>query len=158
MVGVVGVVGVVGRAESMIGSGVDVMDDLHVATIEALPPDQPVVMLNLMRFREQSLDGDGTGWDAYVRYSRMTNKLIKERSGRIEWAGEVQGTTFGPEAHGRWDYAALVRYPTAAAFLDMMQSGEYQQANVHRHNGCDAHLIMAINELFNGLAGPSPSS
>ena len=29
----------------------------------------PVVMLNLMRFREKSLDGNGSGWDAYLRYS-----------------------------------------------------------------------------------------
>ena len=128
------------------------MEDLHVPTIEALPADQPVVMLNLMRFRDQSLDGDGTGWDAYVRYSRMANKLIKERGGRIEWAGEVGGTTFGPTAHGQWDYCALVRYPGPAAFLDMMQSEDYQRANIHRENGCIAHLILAINETFNGLA------
>ncbi len=129
------------------------IDDLHVATIEALPPERPVVMLNLMRFRARSLDGDGTGWDAYLRYSRMANKLIRDRSGRIIWAGELNGATLGPEAHGQWDFTALVRYPTPAVFLDMMQSDDYAKANVHRENGCEAHLIMAVNETFNGLAG-----
>ena len=131
------------------------LEDLHVDTIESLDQDAPIVMLNLMRFREQSLDGDGTGWDAYVRYSRMANALIKERGGRIAWAGEVGGATFGPVAHGRWDYAALVRYPTPGAFRNMMESDEYAQANVHRDNGCDDHLIMAVTEMFNSMADPS---
>lgn len=127
--------------------------DLHVATIEALASDQPVVMLNLMKFRDESLDGDGSGWDAYVRYSQAANRLIKARSGRIIWAGEVSGTTLGPKEHGEWDYAALVLYPSPDAFLDMMQSAEYLEANVHRDNGCEAHLIMATDETYNGLAG-----
>ncbi len=128
------------------------IEDLHVDTITALPQDEPVVMLNLMKFRGESLDGDGSGWDAYVRYSKMANKLIRERSGRIVWAGEVNGATLGPEIHGQWDYTALVSYPTPAAFLDMMQSDDYQLANVHRDNGCEAHLIMAVSETFNGLS------
>ncbi|MDG2113929.1 MAG: DUF1330 domain-containing protein [Actinomycetota bacterium] len=128
------------------------IEDLHLPTIAALSQDQPLVMLNLMKFRTDSLDGDGSGWDAYLRYSRMANKLIRERSGRIIWAGEVNGATLGPEVHGQWDYMALVSYPTPAAFLDMMQSDDYLNANVHRENGCEAHLIMAVNETYNGLA------
>lgn len=129
------------------------IDELHVAAVEGLPPDEPVVMLNLMRFRDTSLDGDGSGWDAYLRYSKMANKLIKERDGRIFWAGEVNGTPFGPEVHGQWDYVALVNYPNPAAFLDMMQCDDYALANVHRANGCEDHLIMAVGQTFNGMAG-----
>ena len=128
--------------------------ELHVARVEGLPADQPIVMLNLMKFRSESLDGDGTGWDGYLRYSRMANKLIKERSGRIIWAGEVNGAALGPEVHGQWDYMALVTYPSPAAFLDMMHSDDYVLANVHSDNGCESHLIMAVNETFNALAGP----
>lgn len=127
------------------------IEDLHVETIESLPADQPVIMLNLMKFRPKSLDGDGTGWDAYLRYSKMANKLIRQRGGRIVWAGEALGTTLGPVAHGDWDYTALVFYPEPAAFLDMMQSDDYAVANVHRDNGCEAHLIMGNTETYNGL-------
>lgn len=132
------------------------IEDLHVTTVESLPQGKPVIMLNLMNFREASLDGDGSGWDAYLRYSQMANTLIKQRSGRILWAGELQGTTLGPEVHGEWDYVALVHYPSPAAFRDMIESSEYAEANVHRENGCEAHLIMAANETFNGMAGPRP--
>jgi len=40
---------------------------LNVRGLETMDRDKPVVMVNLMRFRERSLDGDGSGWDAYLR-------------------------------------------------------------------------------------------
>ena len=43
------------------------VDLLNVKGLQALDPLAPVVMVNLMRFREHSLDGDGSGWDAYLR-------------------------------------------------------------------------------------------
>jgi hypothetical protein len=33
------------------------IDHLNIGALSALPDDAPVVMLNLMRFRDQSLDG-----------------------------------------------------------------------------------------------------
>lgn len=124
------------------------IEELHVETVAGLAQDEPVVMLNLMKFHDASLDGDGSGWDAYVRYSQMSNKLIRERDGRIFWAGEVTGVPFGPVDQGQWDYGALVWYPSPAAFLDMMDSDDYAAANVHRTNGCESHLIMAVNETY----------
>jgi uncharacterized protein (DUF1330 family) len=48
----------------------------------------------------------------------------------------------------RWDYVALVRYPSRKAFIAMMTSAEYAQANVERENGCEAHTIIAIRETY----------
>jgi len=55
------------------------IDHLNIGVLSALPDDAPVVMLNLMRFRDQSLDGKGSGRDAYLRYSALAIKLIKAR-------------------------------------------------------------------------------
>lgn len=79
------------------------VDHLNIAALSALPDDAPVVMLNLMRFRDRSLDGK-------------------------------------------------VRYPSRTAFIDMMTSPEYAQANVERENGCVAHTIIALRETYNKLA------
>jgi hypothetical protein len=38
------------------------VDLLNVKGLSELDQTAPVVMLNLMRFRERSLDGDGNGW------------------------------------------------------------------------------------------------
>ena len=127
------------------------VEHLNIDLLKARPDDGPVAMLNLMRFRERSLDGNGSGWDAYLRYSALTIKLIKKVGGTIFWAGEAQAVALGvPEAH-RWDYVALVRYPSRAAFLEMMASAEYAASNVERENGCADHAIVAVRETYNGL-------
>ena len=63
-------------------------EELHVTGLERLDVDEPVVMLNLMKFREQSLDGDGSGWDAYQRYSREVIGMLKAHGGTILWADQ----------------------------------------------------------------------
>jgi uncharacterized protein (DUF1330 family) len=128
------------------------VDHLNIDILKALPDDAPVTMLNLMRFRERSLDGKGSGWDAYLRYSVLAIKLIKARGGTIVWTGQAEAVAVGvPDAH-RWDYVALVRYPSRAAFLDMMTSPEYGIANIERENGCADHAIVAVRETYNNLA------
>ncbi|TGD73625.1 DUF1330 domain-containing protein [Mangrovimicrobium sediminis] len=123
-------------------------DRLQRDAVEHLDPEAPVTMLNLLRFRAASIDGNGTGWDAYVRYSALTMPLIKSRGGTVIWAGKVRGTAFGCCADGEWDYAVLVRYPSPTAFLDMVDSSEYAQGNHHRLNGLERHVILATHETY----------
>jgi uncharacterized protein (DUF1330 family) len=127
-------------------------DELHEAAVAGLDPAKPVVMLNLMKFRARSLDGDGSGWDAYLRYSQNTSPLIKARGGTIVWTGDVRALALGPSGAGGWDYAALVFYPSPGAFLDMMTSPEYARGNTHRENGCEKHVILATHEAYSKLA------
>ena len=124
------------------------IDQLNQAVLKTLPDDGPVTMLNLMRFRERSLDGNGSGWDAYLRYSALTIKLIKARGGTIIWTGTAEAVALGEPDRHRWDYVALVRYPSRAAFIDMMTSADYAAANVERENGCADHTIIAVNETY----------
>ena len=124
------------------------LDDLHLGALNALADDTPVVMMNLMRFRERSLDGNGSGWDAYLRYSALAIRQIKARGGTIIWTGVAETLALGAPEGERWDYAALVRYPSRAAFIDMMTSADYARANLERANGCAAHTIIATRETF----------
>jgi uncharacterized protein (DUF1330 family) len=124
------------------------IDALNIDALAALPDDAPVVMLNLMRFRDRSLDGNGSGWDAYLRYSALAIKLIKARGGTITWTGTAEAVALGAPDDNRWDYVALVRYPSRIAFIDMMTSSEYARANVERVNGCAAHTIIAVRETY----------
>ena len=91
------------------------IDHLNVEALEALPDDAPVTMLNLMRFRDISLDGNGSGWDAYLRYSALTIKLIKGVGGTITWTGNAEAVALGFPEQNQWDYVALVRYPSRKA-------------------------------------------
>ena len=125
---------------------------LNETLLRSLPDSGPVVMLNLVRFRETSLDGDGSGWEAYQRYSRLTMKLIKARGGTVLWAGDAEGVSFGEMADRPFDYVVLVQYPSRAAFLDMMTSDAYAQANIHRENGVADHVILATRQTYSKLS------
>ena len=124
------------------------IDDLNDDALRALPDDAPVVMLNLMRFHERSLDGNGSGWDAYLRYSALAIRQIKAVGRTIIWTGTAEAVALGVPDRHRWDYVALVRYPSRAAFLTMMHSPEYAVANIERENGCADHAIVATRETY----------
>lgn len=125
------------------------VDLLNVRGLDAMEREKPVVMVNLMKFRERSLDGDGSGWDAYLRYSALTVPMIKARGGTLLWTGDAKAVALGAEAGNRWDYLALVYYPTVSAFIDMMTSADYEtKCDPHRTNGCEAHVIIATKEAY----------
>src|ERR1700712_2446750 len=123
------------------------------AALSADEHTTPVVMLNLVRYREHSADGDGTGHDAYLRYSRGFIALLKECGGTILWAGDVTGVAIGDDAADAWDYAVLVQYPDRAAFVSVMQSPEYAAINPHRLNGLAKHIILPVSETYSKFPG-----
>ena len=125
------------------------VDLLNIEGLKQLEQREPVVMVNLMRFHARSLDGDGSGWDAYLRYSALTVPMIKARGGTLLWTGEAKAIALGPHAGNDWDFVALVYYPSVAAFLDMMTSEAYErEADPHRLNGCAEHVIIATSEAY----------
>ena len=128
--------------------------ELNEDLLRALPDTGPVVMINQLKFKARSDDGDGSGWDAYQRYSRGVSPLIRALGGTILWAGEVETTAYGDPAANHWDYAVLVRYPSRAAFLEMVTSEAYAAANVHCDNGVAEHLILASRETFSKFPPP----
>jgi uncharacterized protein (DUF1330 family) len=125
------------------------VDLLNVKGLGELDRQAPVVMVNLMRFRERSLDGDGSGWDAYLRYSALTVPMIKARGGTLLWTGNAETVALGEPAGQQWDYLALVYYPSVADFIDMMTSADYEtRCDPHRRNGCAEHVIIATREAY----------
>jgi uncharacterized protein (DUF1330 family) len=131
------------------------VETLNLKDLVGLPDDGPVTMVNLVRLRDQSLDGDGSGWDAYKRYSALTMPMIKARGGTIIWAGTAEAVALGVPDQDAWDFIVLVRYPSRAAFIDMMTSEEYEkQANPHRLNGTTGHVIIATRESYSKFNGP----
>jgi len=117
--------------------------EINAALIASLPDTGPVVMVNMLRLRDRA---------AYKRYSELTMPLIKARGGTVLWAGNGEAVAFGDAAADRWDYVVLVRYPSRAAFLDMMGSPEYAAANVHREQAVDKHVILATAETYSKMA------
>ena len=122
--------------------------------VRGLPDGGPVVMVNLVRFKAAAADGDGSGWDAYLRYSRGFATLMKAIGATILWAGKVEGAAFGDVGDRPWDFVVLVRYPSRRAFLDVLTSEDYARANRHRENGVEDHLILAAGETYSKFPAP----
>lgn len=125
------------------------VDLLNIQGLQELAQQGPVVMVNLMRFHERSLDGDGSGWDAYLRYSALTVPMIKARGGTLLWTGDAKAVALGDADQNKWDYLALVYYPSVAAFTEMMTSPDYEnRCDPHRTNGCAEHVIICTSEAY----------
>jgi len=121
---------------------------LNIEGLRGVDESSPVVMLNLMKFRERASDGNGSGWDAYLRYSALTVPMIKARGGTLLWTGHAKGVALGT-GEGDWDYVALVRYPTLAAFAEMMTSADYETlCDPQRVAGCEKHVIFCTEESY----------
>jgi hypothetical protein len=86
------------------------VDLLNIEGLAELEHQGPVVMVNLMRFHDRSLDGDGSGWDAYLRYSALTVPMIKARGATLLWTGGAKAVALGPQHGNQWHYLALVYY------------------------------------------------
>jgi len=125
------------------------VDLLNIEGLKELAHQGPIVMVNLMRFRNRSLDGDGSGWDAYLRYSALTVPMIKARGGTLLWTGNAKAVALGSQQGNQWDYLALVYYPSVADFIEMMTSADYENGcDPHRRNGCAEHLIICTKEAY----------
>lgn len=102
--------------------------------------DTPVFMLNLLRFADTSADGD-SGMAAYGRYAAATAPHLARVGGEVVWAGACDAALIGPE-DPEWHVAAVVRYPSRTAFLDMVKDPEYQEVSKIRTGAlADARLI-----------------
>jgi uncharacterized protein (DUF1330 family) len=123
--------------------------------VRSLPDTGPVVMVNLVRFKAASVDGDGSGWDAYLRYSKGFATLMKAAGATILWAGKAEGVAFGDAGGRPWDFVVLVRYSSRQAFLDVLTSDEYARANHHRENGVEDHLILSVAETYSKFPAPA---
>ena len=99
-----------------------------------LPRDKPVMMLNCLRFRERADYDDGreaTGAEAYAAYGRDSAPVFQRVGGEIVWRGKPECMLIGP-ADERWDLVFIARYPSAAAFLEMVTDPAYREAVKHR--------------------------
>lgn len=93
--------------------------------IKNYPKNTPVAMVNILKFKEKSGNGDETGRAAYVRYSKNMTDLLAEYGGKVLWSGNVQKTVIG-DSSDQPDMVLVVEYPTAQHFADMATCAEYQ--------------------------------
>ena len=103
--------------------------------LAVLAPDKPVVMLNLLRFRDQAAYSDPqeacSGREAYKRYARTSLETIAAVGGEVIFSGKASASVIGPPGE-TWDQVFLVRYPSVDGFRAMLAMPQYQAVVRHR--------------------------
>jgi uncharacterized protein (DUF1330 family) len=115
-----------------------------------IPSGIPIVMVNLLKFREDADYGDAsiscTGREAYQTYSKTALRKVREVGGEPIWLGNVSGCLIAPDGE-EWDQVLLVRYPSINAFKKMLKMPDYQESTVHRTAALiDSRLIATVEE------------
>ncbi len=122
--------------------------------IEALMADDsdgPVVMLNLLKFREHAVYPDGrstdlSGRQAYDRYATPMQDVIERGGGRVLFGGDIAALVIGDVAD-LWDTCVLVEYPSAAAFAAIVTSPAVADIGVHRAAGLHGQLLIRVAQM-----------
>ncbi len=128
------------------------------AFLEAGGDAEPIVMINLLRYRERASYPEGfaaepcSGREAYQRYGAVAVQRIASVGGRMLWMGQVQTTVIGPDAE-QWDDALLIEYPSRKAFLEMVSQPEYQAVVPHRTAALEDSRLIATRTQANLLPG-----
>ncbi len=115
-------------------------------------PDGPIVMVNLLKFRDRAKYSDGretdlSGREAYDLYARDVMKLVVDYGGNVIFAGDTTFLALG-EATPLWDEVALAMYPTRKALFDMSTSKEWMAIAVHREAGLEGQLNIETTPSF----------
>ena len=104
---------------------IEATKDQFVDFIKNYPKNTPVAMMNILKFKEKSGNGEETGRTAYNRYSKNMVDLLAKYEGKVLWSGNVEKTIIG-DSTDQPDMFLVVEYPTAQHFADMATCPEYQ--------------------------------
>ncbi|MGE2816402.1 DUF1330 domain-containing protein [Mycobacterium heidelbergense] len=109
------------------------------AALTARPPDEPVVMVNLLKFK-----ADG-GLEHYAQYGREVTPHLERVGATVLYAGGAPAAVIGDGERPWWDAILVVQYPSPQAFIDMVTTQEYAKIHEHRAAGLERGDLIATS-------------
>lgn len=115
----------------------------------------PVVMLNLLRFRELADYSASpelappdpiSGAVAFDRYIAHTRPFLARSGGELLFVGDGGSFLIGP-AEERWDRAMLVRQSSVHAFIAFAEDADYLAGLGHRTAAVEDSRLLPLVEL-----------
>ena len=115
------------------------------------PEDTPVVMVNLLSFKDRADGGNEgmTGAESYMRYGENMRKFVESKGGRFIWSGRVDSMVIG-ESDVEFNVVALVEYPSRKAFLEIASSAHVAEIGKDRKMGLAGQWLIATTEASFG--------
>jgi uncharacterized protein (DUF1330 family) len=134
-------------------------DPKRIAAMQEDGPPGPILMVNLLKFREKARYADGrasdlSGRDAYMIYGKAVARLLPKFGGKGILAADVTFLSLG-QVEELWDEVAIAQYPNRAALWAMSTSKEWQEIAVHREAGLAGQLnIETVPQRWFGSVEP----
>ena len=124
-------------------------NDTAIDAMRLLDPNESVVMLNLLKFRDVALDGFGvdgmSGSQAFRRYGELNDAENVKFGSEPIWMGLAKNTIIGDEG---WDLAILVRYPSRQHFIDKLDNARYREISKVREAALLDSRLVELSQLF----------
>ena len=116
----------------------------------ALGDDDPILMVNLLKFKDEAEYEDGratnlTGREAYEIYVTETREHLANVGAELILSGEVNGLLLG-EVEELWDAFGVARYPSRKAMIAMARNPAYIESEKHRAAGLAGQLNIEVSE------------
>ncbi len=111
--------------------------------------DEPVYMLNLLKFKKKATYKNGediSGREAYSRYASAFSQLVKDKKieGGGTWGGNMNSWLIG-QGEGEWDAIGIFKYPSAEVMIETVSSDEYRKIHKHRRAGLEGQLLISCD-------------
>ncbi len=119
----------------------------------------PVVMLNLLRFRETAdysqfphlaPDSPITGEQAYTQYMKHAAPFVEARGGEVLFMGQGGAFLIGPSEE-QWDRVLLVRQKSVADFLAFAADPAYLKGLGHRTAALEDSRLLPMEGIVPGI-------
>ncbi|MEG9862289.1 MAG: hypothetical protein V6Z81_07280 [Parvularculales bacterium] len=112
--------------------------------------EEPIVMVNLLRFNERAAykddtHGDMSGVEAYRMYGERMRKIVESRGARFIFTGTIDQMVIG-SVEEAWHMVALVEYPSRQAFAEITSLPEVSKIAVFREAGLEGQLLIQARE------------
>lgn len=125
------------------------------------PPeaDGPILMVNLMKYRELAAYADGSrgisGREADDRYA--PTEVLAAIGAEVVLFGDVGTQLLG--APPTWDRIGCVRYPTRRSFIEMQSRPDFRAKHEHKAAGMAETIVMGCTPIDTGAleAGVVPT-
>ena len=90
-----------------------------------LPMDIPVVMLNLLKFKDAVHETGLSGAESYKVYMKEAMPFFAKANAEVLFLGKPKTMLIGPEDTEKWDKVLLIKYKSIADFLGMVKAEGY---------------------------------